>query len=308
MATKKAAAKKSSTTTKKAPSKPTTTTKVRTVKASAAPAKTVAAPVAEARRSRRLDNDVINVVLAELIGTFVLALVALLSIKDILPLYVGLTLVVLVMTIGAVSGSHVNPAVTFGLWAAKKVKTILVPFYWGAQFLGAMAAVVVMNLVSGSQKSLDFGHFTEFSWTIMLVELIGAAVFLFGLTSVLSRTDLTNGGKAFGIGLSLAVGLFVSSSLLTPAQSQAVAEYQREASDGKSTPAIPHQLYVPGATLNPAVALASTETTDSELKGTQAATDEKTYSRLSVEVIVGTLVGAALGANLARLLGYRFKV
>lgn len=309
MATKKATAKKSSTTTaKKAPSKPATTTKVKTVKSSSAPVKTVAAPVAETRRSRRLDNDIINVVLAELVGTFVLVLVALLSLKDILPLYVGLTLVVLVLTIGAVSGSHVNPAVTFGLWAARKLKTILVPFYWGAQFLGAMAAIVVMNLVSGSQKGLDFGHFGEFSWTIMLVELVGTAIFLFGLTSVLSRADVSTGGKAFGIGLSLAVGLLVSSSLLTPAQTQAVAEYQKQAADGKTTPEIPHQLYVEGATLNPAVALAATETTDSELKGTQAATDEKQFSRLSLEVIVGTLAGAALGANLARLLGYRFKL
>lgn len=306
MATKKAATKKTSTVTKKAPSKPATTTKVTT---SSASSKTVATPVTEKRTSRRLDNDVINVVLAELVGTFILVLVALLSFQDILPLYVGLTLAVIVLTIGAVSGAHVNPAVTFGLWAARKVKTILVPFYWGAQFLGAMAAVVVMNLVSGSKTGLDFGHFGEFSWTILLIELIGTAVFLFGVTSVINRTDISNGGKAFGIGLSLAVGLLVSSSLLAPAQTQAVADYQKNASaDGKNAPEIPHQLYVKGATLNPAVALASTETTDSALKGTQSTGDEKSYSRLSLEVVIGTLAGAALGANLARLLGYRFKV
>ncbi len=305
MATKKAAAKKSSTTTKKAPSKPATTTKVKTSSGSSSSA---AAAVSQAPRARKLDNDVINVVLAELVGTFILVLVALLSLKDILPLYVGLTLVVLVLTIGAVSGSHVNPAVTFGLWAARKVKTILVPFYWGAQFLGAMAAVVVMNLVSGSQRALDFGHFTEFSWTILLVELVGTAVFLFGLTSVLGRADVSTGGKALGIGLSLAVGILVSNSLLAPAQTQAVTDYQKKAADGKTTPDIPHQLYVQGATLNPAVALAATESTESDLKGTQPAEDEKAYSRLSLEVIIGTLAGAALGANLARLLGYRFKL
>lgn len=305
MATKKAAAKKTSTVTKKAPSKPATTTKVTTRSAAT---KSVAAPVAEARPRRRLDNDVINVVLAELLGTFILVLVALLSFQDILPLYVGLTLLVLVLTIGAVSGAHVNPAVTFGLWAARKLKTILIPFYWGAQFLGAMAAIVVMNLVSGNQQGLDFGHFAEFSWTILLIELIGTAVFLFGLTSVFNRTDISNGGKAVGIGLSLAIGLLVSSSLLAPAQKQAVADYQKQASDGKTTPEIPHQLFVKGATLNPAVALASTETTESDLKGTQATGDENIYSRLSLEVIIGTLAGAALGANLARLLNYRFKV
>lgn len=308
MATKKATAKKTSTSAKKAPSKPATTTKVTSIKANPSPAKAVAAPVAKTEKSRRVDNNVVNLVLAELIGTFILVLVALLTFKETLPLYVGLTLVVLVLTIGAVSGSHVNPAVTFGLWTARKLKSILVPFYWGAQFLGAMAAVVVMNMVAGSQKGLDFSHFTEFSLTIMFIELIGTAVFLFGLTSVLNRADVSVGGKALGIGLSLGIGLLVSSSLLAPAQSQAIADYQKKAADGKTQPKIPHQLYVGGATLNPAVALAATETTESELRGTQAGADEKAYTRLSLEVIVGTLAGAAIGANLALLLGYRFKI
>lgn len=308
MATKKATTKKTST-AKKAPSKPTTTTKV-TTKTKASSAAVTKPSVVEAiavKKTSRFDASLINVIVAELFGTFVLTIVALLTFGDTLPLYVGLTLAVLVMAIGVISGAHVNPAVTFGLWVARKTKAILLPFYWGAQILGAMAAVVVINLISGNQKALDFSHFMEFSWVVMAIELVGTAVFIFGLVNVVNRNDLNSTGKALGIGLSLAVGLLVSVSLFTPARTQAIAEYQKQASSSESAPSIPHQLYVASATLNPAVAIAATETTESELKGSQPASDEKTYSRFSLEVISGTLVGAAVGAGLARLLGHRFK-
>lgn len=306
MATKKATTKKTSS-AKKAPSKPATTTKVTTKTKSSVAAESHSVTAVSARKIGRFDVSLINVVVAELVGTFVLTIVALLSFSDTLPLYVGLTLAALVMTVGVVSGAHVNPAVTLGLWVARKIKAIQIPFYWGSQILGAMAAVVVINLISGNQKALDFSHFAEFSWVIMAIELVGTAVFLFGLVSVINRTDLSTGNKALGIGLSLTIGLLVSTSVMAPARAQAIADYQKKASSSESAPTIPHQLYVTSATLNPAVALAATETTESELKGSQPASDEKTYSRFSLEVISGTLVGAALGAGLARLLGHRFK-
>ena len=90
----------------------------------------------------KLPKNLVNIVIAEIVGTFVLTLVALFSAYMMAPFYVGLTLVIMVLAIGAISGAHINPAVTFGLWSMRKLKTILVPFYWAAQFIGAMAAVV----------------------------------------------------------------------------------------------------------------------------------------------------------------------
>ena len=51
--------------------------------------------------------------LGELIGTFVLAIIAV-TIGQ--PLITGFTLIVLVLALSAISGSHLNPAVTFGFW------------------------------------------------------------------------------------------------------------------------------------------------------------------------------------------------
>ena len=311
MATKKAtkpAAKKTS--TKPAPRKAATTTKVTTVKAKSSATHSVAAGAGRVS-GFKVDNTTLNIVIAELVGTFILVMVAMLTLQSVMPLYLGLAVALLVMSVGAVSGAHVNPAVTFGLWSARRLKSVLLPFYWGAQFLGAMAAVVVTNLVSSNSLSLDFSHFGAFNWGIFFIELIGAAVFLFGLTAITKRADLTDGTKAVGVGLSFFVGILVASSLFASLQSgidssKVGVEVDKTTGQQKLTN-VPHELRITGATLNPAIALASTEQTDSQLQSGTVSKDEKQYSRLSWETLLSTLIGAALGANLASLMGRRFK-
>lgn len=316
MATKKAGS------TKKAPARKPSSTKttVRTVRADAKttkkPAvKAEAAPATTATASARsrkvtLPKNLVNVVLAELVGTLILTLVALNTFQENGSLFVGLTLTVLVMTIGIVSGSHVNPAVTFGLWASRKLKTVLVPFYWVAQLLGAMLAIIITNWVSGDALSVNFGHIANLNWSVFGAELVGAAVFLFGLTAAVSRKDLTASSRAFAIGLSLMAGLLVGGSLLGAVKSQAIANYQRAAaqqSASSSAPEIPYAAFVKGVTVNPAIALATTDRTSSELTSGSQGSDETVYSRFTLEVILGTLVGAALGGNLYLLLVDRRK-
>ena len=61
---------------------------------------------------------------------------------------------------------------------------------------------------------------------------------------------------------------------------------------------MPHGYRVKAATANPAVALAATEASDASLTGQRADKTEKQYSRFTLEVVFGTLIGAALGGNL----------
>lgn len=309
MATKKATTTKKTTVRKPAAKRPATrkaatTTKVTTVSARAA------APARETReRAAGLMSNLPNIMIAELVGTFVLTMVALYAVQLVSPLFVGLTLVVLVFAIGAVSGSHVNPAVTFALWTMRKVKTTMVPFYWIAQFLGAMLAVVLMSTVSGAKFALDFGSFNTFSGSIFWLEVIATAVFLFGLTATLLRDDVKSSGKAVGIGLSFMVGILVSLGLFASINSNidtSKIEQKPNASGNTTLSNVPHEMRAGGATLNPAVALAATEKTDSQLQGSPTPTkDEPHKSRLSWEVILGTLVGAALGGNLYLLVAGR---
>ena len=125
----------------------------------------VAAKSERTKLDSKLPNNLINIVIAEIVGTFILTLAALFSASILAPFYVGLALMLIVMAIGGISGAHINPAVTFGLWSMRKLKTVLVPFYWGAQFLGAMAAVVLIGGMTEGGFSVRFDQFTNFSWT-----------------------------------------------------------------------------------------------------------------------------------------------
>lgn len=285
MATRKAASTKKTTVKKPAAAKTT----VRTVRADAKPANATAV---RARKASLLPNNIVNVVFAELVGTFVLTLVALLTVKETGALYLGLAFAGLTLAIGAVSGSHLNPAVTFGLWTMRRLRTVLVPFYWGAQLLGAMLAVIVINWMTGGFLKLNFDHIWSLDWAVFGAELVAAAVFLFGYAAVSNRLTLTDGSRAAGAGVALLVGLVAGGSLLTAVQGS------YDTSKWASVNDIQHGYRVKGVTANPAIALASTEATDSSFTGQRGSTTEKMYSRFTSEVILGTLVGAALGGNL----------
>lgn len=237
---------------------------------------------------------------AEVIGTFILAAVALTATSVLAPLYVGLTLVVLAIVIGGLSGAHVNPAVTFGLWTARKFPGFALPFYWLAQFLGGFAAIVVMAALTGKGLGLNFNSFLSFDWGVFAIEVIGAAIFLFGIMAANTRAGVTFLGRAMGVGLSLFVALTVAAGLYTSLGNSVDKTKIASIND------VPRLLRLDGPTLNPAIALGAREKTDAQLQGTTDDGSASAASRLTLgETLVGTLLGAALGANLYRVLGRR---
>ena len=56
----------------------------------------------------------------------------------------GLVLLVLVYTIGPISGCHVNPAVTMGFLVAKRISLTDAIGYWVAQFVGAIGGAAAL--------------------------------------------------------------------------------------------------------------------------------------------------------------------
>lgn len=225
--------------------------------------------------------------LAELVGTFILVTVAV-TVAN--PIIVGFTMLVLVLAIGAISGAHVNPAVTFGLWSSRKLEGIKVPFYWAMQFTGAILALLVTQWYQGVSFGISFASMASLDPKILVAELLGTAVFVFAVSAAVNK-DLKESAKALCIGLGLLTGLAVGGGLLGAAsQSASLTADSRVAK-------------VDGVTLNPAVALASTEKEQqSSLAAlTSKSSEESTTrasSRLTWEVIVGTLLGGAIGANL----------
>jgi aquaporin Z len=73
----------------------------------------------------------------------------------------GLTLLTMAYTIGPISGCHINPAVTFGLWLAKRFPTRDVLPYWIAQVLGAIAAAGLLYIVASGKPGFVAGQFAS---------------------------------------------------------------------------------------------------------------------------------------------------
>ena len=94
---------------------------------------------------------------------------------------VGATLAVLVMTIGQISGAHVNPAVTIGLWTDRKIKSLDAVLYIVAQFIGAVATFKLYEylVVQGVQSVAP----ASFDWKVLVAEILGTFVFTFGIAS-----------------------------------------------------------------------------------------------------------------------------
>lgn len=220
MATKKTAstAKKS---VKKAPAKAAkATTKVTTT------TKTVAASSTTKFSFSR--SPILAASVAEFIGTFLLAMVVLTTQGN--PLYVLFTLVGIILAVGAVSGSHVNPILTIGAWATRRIKSARAVSYIVAQVLGALMALVVANAYIGAapeaapqvnflgqQQATNPELFSlgeiakDREWLLLAAELLGGALFAFGFASATrEKSRLT---VAFTVGISLFIALMVTSYL-----------------------------------------------------------------------------------------------
>jgi aquaporin Z len=60
----------------------------------------------------------------------------------------GLAIVAMAYGIGGVSGCHINPAVSFGVWCAGRMSTTEMVFYCAAQCLGAVVGAGVLLLIA----------------------------------------------------------------------------------------------------------------------------------------------------------------
>lgn len=233
----------------------------------------------------RINRDVsARALIAELGGVFVLTTIAMSGDN---PFFMGLAFASLAFGLTAISGSHLNPAVTLAMWATKRFKGLNVPFYLFAQFIGALAAVVVSHLMSGEKLAIDFSNFGSLDWRVLTAEIIGAVVLAFGFLAAANR-GVNEVARAFGVGLALVTAIVVSTMILAPA-------VRTEA--GKEKP----NQYITGITgtvVNPATAAALTQKSQpvQDLTGAQSQTDsEAPKSRLTWETLLGPLVGGVVG-------------
>jgi aquaporin Z len=105
-----------------------------------------------------------NKFFAELFGTFVLVLggcgTALFGHVGFLGVAIafGLTVVAMAYGIGHISGAHLNPAVSFGVWVNGRMSIKEMLCYWAAQIVGAIIAAAILFCIV-KQSGMEVGTF-----------------------------------------------------------------------------------------------------------------------------------------------------
>jgi aquaporin Z len=181
---------------------------------------------------------------AELIGTFVLVFggvgSAVFAGEKIgylgVSLAFGLSLMTMVYAIGPISGCHVNPAVTLGMWVSKKIRGADSVGYVIAQCVGAIiAAVVIWLIANGLPQGYDaaatgfgangFGAHSPTHYSVFAAFLAEIVLTAFLVFTVLGATDIKApvgfAGLAIGGVLALIhlVGIPITNTSVNPARS-----------------------------------------------------------------------------------------
>ncbi|EAR56633.1 aquaporin Z [Photobacterium sp. SKA34] len=128
----------------------------------------------------------------------------------------GLTVVTMAYAIGHISGCHLNPAVTVGLWAGNRFPTGEVVPYIISQVLGGIAGAAVLYVIASGHAGFDLaggfasngygehspGHYSLLS--SFVTEVVMTFMFLFvilGATHKLASPQMA--GLAIGLALTL---------------------------------------------------------------------------------------------------------
>mgnify|MGYP000899339045 FL=1 len=149
----------------------------------------------------------------------------------------GLTVLTMVYAIGHVSGCHLNPAVSLGLWIAGRFdKKELLP-YIAAQVLGAIAGAGILYLIASGKEGFEIGAFAANGYGEhspggydMIAALVSEIVMTFMFLIVILGATHDKAPKGFaGIAIGLALTLIhlisipVTNTSVNPARSTSQA-------------------------------------------------------------------------------------
>jgi aquaporin Z len=164
----------------------------------------------------------VGAVLAEFLGTATLVSVALVltettAVSYFIATSLAVTLAGIVLAFGGVSGAHVNPAITFGTWTARRIGTLRAVAYIAAQLLGGLAAWQLYQYLVDKPVAAKTVHFDTRIW---VAEMVGTFILALGFTAAVSRfLDTLQSAAVYSA--ALFVGVIVASvgsaGLLNPA-------------------------------------------------------------------------------------------
>lgn len=152
----------------------------------------------------------------------------------------GLTVLTMAFAIGHISGCHLNPAVSIGLWAGGRFPANQLLPYIVAQVLGAIAAGGVLYLIASGAPGFDvskgfasngYGAHSPGGYSMVAALLCEVVMTMFFLIVIMGATDkrAPAGFAPIAIGLALTlihlISIPVTNTSVNPARSTGVAVF-----------------------------------------------------------------------------------
>ena len=149
----------------------------------------------------------------------------------------GLTVVTMAYAIGHISGCHLNPAVSVGLWIGGRFdKKDLLP-YIGAQVLGGIAGAGILYIIASGKAGFEVGSFAANGYgdhspggysmlSALVTEVVMTFMFLIIILGAThSKAPKGLAGLAIGLGLTLIhlISIPVTNTSVNPARSTSQA-------------------------------------------------------------------------------------
>ncbi|MBP2278942.1 MULTISPECIES: aquaporin Z [Sphingomonas] len=147
----------------------------------------------------------------------------------------GLTVLTMAYSIGHISGCHLNPAVTVGLWAGGRFPAKDIPLYVIAQVVGACLAALLLCVVASGKAGFDpvasgfaangFGDHSPGGYSLLAGLVIEGVLTFFFLLVIMGSTDTRApaGFAPIAIGLALTlihlISIPVTNTSVNPARS-----------------------------------------------------------------------------------------
>ncbi|HHX8437373.1 TPA: aquaporin Z [Vibrio diabolicus] len=153
----------------------------------------------------------------------------------------GLTVLTMAFAIGHISGCHLNPAVTVGLWAGGRFETKDVAPYIIAQVIGGLIAGGILYVIATGQAGFDvvgsgfaangYGEHSPGQYSMLAALVSEVIMTMMFLIVIMGATDkrAPQGFAPIAIGLCLTlihlISIPVTNTSVNPARSTAVAMY-----------------------------------------------------------------------------------
>ena len=144
----------------------------------------------------------------------------------------GLTVVTMAYSIGHISGAHLNPAVTIGLWMGGRVNTSdIIPYIIAQIFGGIAAAALLYVIVTGNGSGIGtfaangYAEHSPGQYSMAAAFIMEAVMTCMFLIIILGSTDAAAPGGFAGLAIGLALTLIhlvsipVTNTSVNPARS-----------------------------------------------------------------------------------------